>query len=709
MKEINEVLQKNFDRMQATGKLFRSTIGGNQLWDAWYSGFENDPVFRKADSSVHNCVTCHSFIKAYGNVIAFDENYNLMTIWDGEVPEEYKKSCKNCSDLLRTGQIANIFVETHEHLKFMEYEVNSVGNRHAARNDQEKYALGISHNFAEFLEGEGTVIPHKVYKFEHLHLSLDKRFVVKRRDVYGRDMSIEAIIGEFRSKFGVFKRLLNEVKVETLRKVYDKFKSNELLRPEDNLPKIEKLLEQSSVYETLDSSKMDTWLWVNAYNYTIIGSSVRNLITELDLVLGNAAEEQRVINAYNQMVDPVNYQKQQRLASERQIQLAKKAFEEQGYMESFNRRCATIDDIEPELIEHLHNVEQKKATLFDAVPTASKKAMKFDNVPEYTYNEFKDLIEGAKTVELYLENRLVPNLVTLTTSENKNAKNIFKWPNNFAWTYRGGIAGVSKIKEAVKNAGGFVNAPFRCSLLWNDAETRGIVDLDLHAVDPRGNHIYFGSFRGSPCSSGGMLDIDMINPQNIGVENIFWRNENIPDGCYRFYVYNYNGNHVEGCKAEIFFHGKVWTFHVKHPIHQDVEFAKIYIKNGQIDIEKTNINSQYLTSNDGMSDSMKVWGLTTNEFQTVTLMCVSPNYWHAHVGVKENFFFLKDCKSEDKIKAFHVEHLNAECSAHKRVLDFLPAYCESVDGQLSGIGFNNSTENHAFFRIDGKRVVRVNF
>lgn len=52
------------------------------------------------------------------------------------------------------------------------------------------------------------------------------------------------------------------------------------------------------------------------------------------------------------------------------------------------------------------------------------------------------MVPTATNIEVLMESRLSNNLVTLTAPVNKDAKNLFKWPNNFAWTYNGGVAAI---------------------------------------------------------------------------------------------------------------------------------------------------------------------------------------------------------------------------------------------------------------------------
>src|SRR5438093_98388 len=103
MKELTILLQKQFDKMCATGKLFRSTLSGKDLWDLYLSGFSKteDPIFRDPNSSEHNCNNCNNFIRRYGNILAVDENYNIMTMFDIEAKEEYVHTIAGLSKALK--------------------------------------------------------------------------------------------------------------------------------------------------------------------------------------------------------------------------------------------------------------------------------------------------------------------------------------------------------------------------------------------------------------------------------------------------------------------------------------------------------------------------------------------------------------------------------------------------------------------------------
>ena len=88
----SKMLQEQFAKMCATGKLFRSKVTGDQVWEAYMRGFGEDPIFRDPESSVHNCNQCKHFFHRYGNIVAIAEDNSIMTMYDGETTDEYRES-----------------------------------------------------------------------------------------------------------------------------------------------------------------------------------------------------------------------------------------------------------------------------------------------------------------------------------------------------------------------------------------------------------------------------------------------------------------------------------------------------------------------------------------------------------------------------------------------------------------------------------------
>lgn len=702
--ELNKKIQVQFDKMCATGKLFRSGVTGQEVWDMYLGSFtkENDPIFRDPESSSHNCNLCKNFVRRYGNIVALDENLKIMTIFDVDAPEEYKDSCTAVSELLKKSAIKNVFFETLEELKALPYESCSASST--------QFKLGLDKNAKRYTKEEaekfGVVKPNQIITFNHLHMFVPAQFV----DKSGK--SIDALIAGYRDAKNVFKRAMDEISLDTLNLVRDLIKQGSLLDGQTHLHKIEAIIPLKAEYDQLSSEDKDNWCWIKSYKFQY--SKFKNeLLGVLCTELSEGTELNKACMDWNKRVDPANYMKAVAPITKKQIEEAKKFVEENGYEASFTRRCTTIEDIKASDILHLNSGDGKIAavSVFDKVkPTSTRhKRSEFDKVEEVPIEVFmRDILPECTSVEAFLLNSHKGNMVTLTTAEDKESKPIFKWRNNYSWTYNGNLAGKSQIKEAVKSAGGFVDAPFRFSIMWNE-DGRDIVDLDAHAYEPDGTHIYYRSFKGRQTNMSGSLDIDMIRPKKVGVENIFWTDTSrLRDGIYKFKIHNYDGNRNKGCKAEIAFGESTWSYLIDKEIKGTIDIAQVTIKNGDlVDIQ------HYANLVDSNEKSTELYGLETNHFHKVNLVCLSPNHWSDSIGNKHYFFMLEGCKSPSEIRGFHNENLTPELLQHRKVMEVLGAtlQVESTDKQLSGLGFNATVRDEVVLRLKGSfnRVIKVKF
>ena len=147
---------------------------------------------------------------------------------------------------------------------------------------------------------------------------------------------------------------------------------------------------------------------------------------------------------------------------------------------------------------------------------------------------------------------------------------------------------------------------------------------------------------------------------------------------------------------------------VDHEIGRPVDIATVHIKNGEIDHVD---HSKYLI--DSNATSKEIYGLETNKFHKVNLVCLSPNHWDGAVGNKHYFFMLDGAKSPEAIRGFHNEFLIPELLEHRKVMEVLGAALkvESTDKQLSGLGFNATVRDEVVLRLQGshKRVIKVKF
>ena len=698
MENFNKLIQAQFNKMCKTGKLFRSKVTGQEVWDKYLGSFEDDPIFRDPESSSHNCNLCKNFIRRYGNIIAIDENYKIMTIWDVNPDDVYKPSAKAISKLLKSKPVLDVFFETFDELNSLPYE--------SCNKTQPLYKLGMSHNVKRYTKEEaekfGVVKPNEIRTFHHMYLSIPTEFVNKSGS------SVESLQGTYRAAKDVFTRGMEEISFDTLTLVKDLIIQKSLLDGQTHLFKVEKMIELKKEFDLISPENRNNWCWINSYNNQF--AKFRNeLIGTLCSDLSQGMDLNTACQTWNKRVDPANYMKASAPITKRQIEEAQKFVEENDYVESFNRRFATIEDIKASEILHMNSGkgELKEVSIFDSIKSTSTRHKKaeFDKVEEVSIDTFmKDILPTCTSVEAYLENRLEGNMVSLTTSKVKESKPIFKWTNNYSWTFNGNLAGKSMIKENVKSAGGKIDGLLRCSLQWNDEDTKGIVDFDLHCQESEGSHIYYSDKRSY--MTNGWLDVDMIRPSKIGIENITWQKK-LPDMKYKFFVKNFCGSSNTGFKVEIEFDGNVFNYHYQNPVagKQNIEVATVTVKKGVISIV------HHLPES---SNSREIYGLPTNEFHKINLICLSPNHWDENnVGNKHYFFMLNECKCPTSIRSFHAENLIPELAQHRKVLEVLgnSTMISPADKQLSGLGFNATVHDELIVRLQGsfKRVIKIKF
>lgn len=696
MKKFTEKIQEQFNKMCATGKLFRSSLSGQEVWDLYLNSFEADPIFRDPESSEHNCKLCNNFIRRYGNIVAIDANYNIITMFDIETEGEFIPVTNALSKALQSAKISEVFFETYQELNSLNYE--------KCNKQNSLFRLGINKNVKRYTKEEaekfGVVKPNEIREFNHLHLDIPAAFV----DMSGK--SVESLMADYRSAKEVFQRAMETISLDTLNLVKDLINQGSLLDGQTHLYKIEQIIPFKKEFETLSSTQKENWCWLTSYKLPF--AKFRNeLIGVLCSELAEGEELNKACQSWNKRVDPANYMKAVAPITKKQIEEAKKFVQENGYEESFNRRFATMDDIKASEILHSNvgKAEVKSVSIFDGVKSTSTrhKRNEFDGVEEVSIDKFmKDILPGCTSVEALLLNSHDGNMVSLTTANIENSKPIMKWDNNYSWTFNGNLAGKSQIKANVKAAGGKITGILRSSLQWNDEDTKGSIDFDLHCKTPF-SEIYYSNKLDR--TSKGWLDVDMICPTSIGIENITWQ-ETLKDGSYKFFVRNFSGhkNH-KGFKFEIEFDGNIFNYQYNQPFVGDITVATITVKNGVMEI------AHHLPES---SMSKDIYGLETNQFHKVNLVCLSPNHWGTNnVGNKHYFFMLDKCKSPVSIRSFHNENLIPELANHRKVLEVLGTtnMIDSTDKQLSGLGFNATVKDELIVKLSGshKRTIKIKF
>lgn len=708
-KTLSTYIQAQFDKMCKKGKLFRVEMTGREIWNLYLDSFkpENNQKFRDPASSEHNCNTCNSFIRRYGNVVSVNDDGKLESIFSN-LPEdlgEYTDSIIAVEKAITASKIKDIFFETFESLNGLPYE--------SCKRAQSNFQLGIPSNLKKYTSEEvelyGVVNSEDIYEFHHFNLKCPKEFVLFS------DKSLESITAKHRDKYNVFKRAMEELPLDTLTLVKDLINQGSLLDGTAHLKALTFAKASKELYDATTWDK-DNWVWVYSTNIHESQAKFKNtLIGVLCTELAEGVELNKACLNWNKRVDPANYHKATAPITKKQIEDAQKFVEENGYTESFDRKFATIDDIKVNEILHSNvgDGEIKSVSMFDSIKSTSTRHKKseFSKVEEVPIEKFmKDILPSCTSIEAYVENRMEGNMVTLTKASSDDSKRIFKWHNNYSWTFNGNLAGKSQIKEAVKTAGGAVDGVLRFSIMW--AENNGDnSDLDAHCIEPSGNTIYYG--KRMSMISGGTLDIDITSPKNQmpngAVENITFPDiTRMKDGVYTFRIHQFSARASKGFKAEIAFGSEIFNYEYTNPIpyKKYVDVACVTLKDGTFSIKHKLPET---------SSSKEIWGLDTNEFHKVNLVCLSPNHWgEDSVGNKHFMFMLDKCASDTDVRSFHNENLTEDLLKHRKVLEVLGnTNMISPNGvkQLAGLGFNSTVRDELIVKIQGthKRMIKLKF
>lgn len=659
--------------------LFEVNLDKDKLWETYLETIpsEDNQIYKTRRE--FDCSACRHFIKSIGNVVAIKDG-EVISVWDcGSANPKWDMVAKAIAAYVKENAVTDVFLS-----KFKK--------------------IGADYNF--MLEDGKTI------KFEHFYFELPNKFVFNDRYT-----TIDTKRGEYRDIRNVFKRSLDELTLEAVETVIKLINQGSLYRGEEYLNTLTDFRKLKKEYDKVEDSKKDAFAWEEAFKISPATAKIRN--TAIGTLLIDVSEDvdlEVAVKKYESVVAPTNYKRSKPIFTKSMLEDAQKKITELGYLSSLERRYANADDITVNNILFSNKDTSKRiqgaASLFDELEKEAKSSpKKFDRVEEISIEKFiEDVLPTATEVEAYVENKHTPNFVSLVAPVNKDSKTMFKWDNNFSWAYSGNVTD-SIVKQNVKNAGGKVDGDLRFSIQWNE-DGRDNCDLDAHCKEADGFEILYSTARAPRFSpTNGQLDVDIINPNgNVAVENITWANrKTMSDGTYRFFVNQFSGSVKNGFRAEIEFDGNIYSFDYPHPMRtgEDVVVAEVTLKNGEFKIDEK------IPSN---LSSKEVWGVASNTFVPVNVICYSPNYWDEQKGIgnKHYFFMLNGCVNPELPNAWYNEFLNNELyPAHRKVMEALgtKAHVLETDDQLSGLGFSSTLRNELVVKVKGatERMLKIKF
>ncbi len=645
----------------------------------------SDPLYKT--ETEHTCNCCFNFLRNLGHVVSIKDG-KITTIWQdlGNLPAPYATVAAAMDTYIRSLPVAALFRRTE-----------SVYGAEVTHQKTEDGVISWNHFYGEV---------HKQHRANDLKL-----------------------VGEWGTNVEVLRRGMTEISDETITTAADLLQDGALYRGAEYAERFAQYVHQRSVYRNTCEADQHNWLWEHAgeRNSTFINTAFGKLLKDIE----KGDDLQESVDLFGKMMDPNNFKRPKPVLTEKMVADAMATIRDNGLEGALQRRTARITDIS------VNNVlwvagdakKQMKGGLEGLLMTAvAPKADKVndDALIAITMDDFmKSVVPSAMSMEAFVSNAHKPRFMTLTTSDDK-AK-LFKWNNQFAWSYNGGLAD-SDMRRKVVERGGSVNGVFRFTHMWNYGQRNASL-MDLHVFFP-GNltkvnaetkcHDNYGTRERvgwnnrKHARSGGVQDVDytMAAPEGyVPVENITFQNVGqMPEGTYTCRIHNWKLRAPThgGFKAEIEVGGVVYEYEYDKPLADKewVTVAEVTLKNGTFTVDSK------LPCN---ASSQDFWGVTTEKFVPVQTLLLSPNFWDGQaVGNKHWFFILEGCRNPEEVRGLYNEFLSPAADEHRKVFEVLggKTKCQSAEDQLSGLGFSSTQRDIVIVRVTTattRKTYRINF
>lgn len=654
----------SFQAIVQAPQVYVTATDGEVLYRHYLDAFPagTNPVFKTRTE--HECACCRHFIRRAGSVVAVSEQGVIRTIWDEaaqQAPHPYNVVAAALRNAVLSVDIADLFRVSSKETSFGAVTTRS-------------------------LDGGG-----KVLTWDHFYTgSIPKTLQAAAPD---------QIRGDYRTTVGVFMRGLVELAPSALNTVLALIEGNNLYRGAEHKDAVVQFMAAQRAYQTKGPREQYTFLWTNA-----VGSAARfrnSVIGTLVQDLSEGVDVERAVASFEQKVAPTNYKRTTAVITPMMVKRAMETIEALGLEPALERRFATIHDISINDVKWVDGSVRPSMkggladTLMQVATTANVQSTKKDaeHAEDIGLEAFVEGVLPTTTgMEVLLKGELLGNLMSLTAPVNPAPKQLFRWDNDFAWSYGGNVT--DSIAERVKKAGGKVEgATLRVSLSWFNYD-----DLDLHIHEPAGrgmaawhDHICYRNKRGP---TGGTLDVDMNVGSSLSreaVENVVWMDK-VPSGAYKVVVNNFTKREASGVGfvIEVECGGKLSHFSYNKAVRdkQDIHVVTLHMKEGRL--ENVEVGDPAITPS---NISQTKWGLTTEQYVKVDAVTLSPNYWGTNaVGNKHTIFVLRGAKNDEPTRGIYNEFLHPRLEPHRKVFEVIgdKTKCQPTDGQLSGLGFSST-------------------
>lgn len=627
------------------------TAEGHAVWDLYLASFPEgtNPIFK--ERTEHDCSCCKQFVRNIGNVVAVIDG-KLQSVWGiAGAESEYQVVADALNAFVSTQPITSLF-----------------------RTSEQSYGAVAS---KQLLEGGA------VKTWNHFHGKIAAKHYTR---------AVGQQVGDYNTTVQVFERGLTELTGDSMEEVIDLIKNNSLYRGEEHLPALREFYKAKKGYALLSQAERNAFVWLNAglpvsrFRNTVIGTLIQDLSSGVDL--------EHAVKSFETKVAPTNYKRPTALITPRMVQDAMATVTAEGLLDDLDRRHARISDVSVNNVlwvdntvvgQMLGNIESLLMTAATA-PAANVGAAEEIGIEDFV----SKVLPLVHSMEMLVQGNHFNNFVSLTAPVHGTKGKLFKWDNDFGWSYDGNIT--DSIKEKVKKAGGNVtNAKLRVSLAWFNYD-----DLDIHIYEPGGNHIYFRN-------KDNKLDVDMNaggGTTRTPVENVSW--VTVRDGVYKVVVNQWSQRETNdvGCIVEVESNGQLSQLSYQKQLKGDTHIADLVVKGGKV------VEIKVAPGVTGGGISQEKWGVSTETFVKVNTMLLSPNYWDENrVGNKHHFFILEGCKNPEPTRGIYNEFLNSKLEKHRKVFEVLgdKTKCAVVDEQLSGLGFSSTRGDRVAVKVKGPK------
>lgn len=642
---------KHFDEL-SKHELFRVAVEGQDVWDAYLAAFPEgtNPIYRVRTE--HDGSYDRNVLRRIGNVVAVIDG-KIVSIWDiKNLPSPYDVVAADLSELVKQNIINGLF-------RIKETKLGYVST-------------------TERLE-DGSI-----KTWEHFHVNIARRHHTRE---------VDTVLGEKRTTVEMFQRAASELQISAIDSVLELIAENALYRGTEFKNALLGFKDLVTGYNNAD--RKDVFLWsvaANSPHARFKNTAIGTLVSDLS----EGYELEDAVKSFESKVAPTNYKRPTALITQGMVKSAMQTINDLGLESALERRYAKLSDVSVNNVLWVNGsaAAQMKGGVEDLLMgSVVAKPPKEGSIEEITLDAFmRDVLPKAGNMEVLFKNSLQKNLVSITAPIHEDVAQLFKWDNNFGWSYNGDIT--DSIRERVKTAGGNINADLRVSLAWFNGD-----DLDLHSMSPYG-HIYFGSKQG-------VLDVDM----NAGgrtnskdpVENQSWMRPR--DGKYQIAVDQFSKRDTRdlGFQLEIECGGQLHQLSFEHSVTaRQMGVVEFQITKGQLsDLKVLDPRVKH------QGISQQVWGVNTETFVKVNTLMLSPNHWDDNiVGNKHWFFILEGCANPEGTRGIYNEFLRGNLEQHRKVFEVLGSKtrCSPSSEQLSGLGFSSTRGDEVTIRVTGTKI-----